>query len=67
MSEGKSCSVLFVEDHRIICHVFMDISDRGPLPHILWQRRSHHCPNLILWTGEKIPRDVFAQVTVQWH
>lgn len=42
-----------LEDHGIICHVFMDVSVGGPLPHILWQQSSHRCPNLILWTGEE--------------
>lgn len=53
MSEGRLAVPFFAEDHRIICHVFMDISVRVPLPHILWQRSSHRCPNFILWTGEK--------------
>ena len=48
----QSCGPLFEEDHRIICHVFMDIGVRSPLRHILWQRSSPHCPNSILWTGE---------------
>ncbi|CAB1439365.1 unnamed protein product [Pleuronectes platessa] len=49
---GEDRQSLTAEGRGIICHVFMDISACKPMPHILWQRSSHHCPNSMLWTGE---------------
>lgn len=58
---------LFLEKHGIICHVFMGISTRCPLPQHSFSLELSSLSKLNSVDSTEVPRDVFAQVTVQWY
>lgn len=58
---------LFLEKHGIICHVFMGISTRCPLPQHSFSLELSSLSTLNSVDSTDVPRDVFAQVTVQWY
>lgn len=69
---GKSTLMLelqspFLEKHGIICHVFMGISTRCPLPQHSFSLELSSLSKLNSVDSTDVPRDVFAQVTVQWY
>lgn len=59
--------VRFLEKHGIICHVFMGISTRCPLPQHSFSLELSSLSKLNSVDSTDVPRDVFAQVTVQWY